>query len=115
MKITHLYTGKDNKSHFEDINYENSIVKELGAYTEKLPASGIMFRESYPGNLFEMHNAPQPQYIIYLEGEVEVTTSSGETRVFKAGDVLFANDTTGEGHISKALTAGRSAVITTLL
>jgi quercetin dioxygenase-like cupin family protein len=82
MKITHLYTGADNKSHFEDINHENDIVKELGAYTKKMPASGIMFRETHLGNVFEMHNALQPQYIIYLEGEIEVTTSSGETRVF---------------------------------
>ena len=113
MKITHLYTGKDNKSHFEDIHHENDVIKELGAYTKKMPASGVMFRETYLGNVFEMHNAPQPQYIIYLEGEVEVTTSGGETRVFKPGDVLFANDTTGEGHISRAIKAGKSIIVTT--
>lgn len=78
-----------------------------------MSASGIMFRETHLGNVFEIHNAPQPQYIIYLEGEVEVTTSSGETRVFNPGDVLLANDTTGEGHISKALSTGRSIIVKT--
>lgn len=113
MKITRLYTSKDNKSHFEDIHHENDIIKELGAYSKKMPASGIMFRETHPGKVFEMHNAPQPQYIIYLEGEIEVTASGGEMRIFKPGDVLFANDTTGEGHISKTIKAGKSIIVTT--
>ena len=60
-----------------------------------------------------MHTAPQPQYIIYLEGEVEVSASGGETRRFKPGNVLFATDTEGEGHVSKMITKGKSAIITT--
>lgn len=72
-----------------------------------------MFRDFEPDMVYEMHNAPQPQYIIYLEGEVEVIASGGETRRFKPGDVLFATDTTGEGHVSRMLTNGRSVIVTT--
>ncbi len=113
MIITKLFTGADGKSYFEDIDCGHESIQPLGAYSKKYAASGIQFRDFVPGSVFEMHNAPQPQYIVYLEGEVEVIASGGETRKFKPGDVLFATDTEGEGHISKTLTKGRSVVITT--
>jgi hypothetical protein len=113
MIITKLYTGEDGKSYFEDIDCGHETKHLLGWYSKKIFATGIMFRDFEPNLVYEMHNAPQPQYIIYLEGEVEVITSAGEKRIFRPGDVLFAADTTGDGHTSKMLTSGRSVVITT--
>ena len=65
-----------------------------------------------PGSEFNWHTAPQPQYIVYLDGEVEVEVSGGEKRVFKAGDVLLANDLHGMGHVTRTITHGRSLIIT---
>ncbi len=113
MIITKLYTGDDGKSHFTNVECGHETLRQLGWYSKKFSSSGIIFRDFEPGLIYEMHNAPQPQYIIYLEGEVEVTASGGETKRFKPGDVLFATDTTGEGHISKMLTKGRSVIVTT--
>lgn len=87
--------------------------QELGNYSIPHPVTSIMFREFEPGRHFDWHNAPQPQYIVYLDGEVEVEIGSGEKRLFKQGDVLFASDLTGKGHISRTLTKGRSLVVTT--
>lgn len=101
MKIHILYTGKDNKSYFLEKNIEISIKHPLGFYSKKHSVSGMLFREFKAGITFDLHNAPQPQYIIYLEGEVSVSTTSGETKIFKAGDILFATGVTGEGHITK--------------
>jgi len=112
MQITKLITKEDNKSYFVDIEIENKHEHPLGQYTERLPASSITFREFKPGANFDWHTAPQIQYIIYLSGEVEVQTSGGETRVFKAGDILLAADLTGQGHITKTLTAGTSIIVT---
>jgi quercetin dioxygenase-like cupin family protein len=50
------------------------------------------------------HSAPQPYVCIVLSGEAEVATSDGEARRFHAGDVLFCNDLTGKGHVTRALT-----------
>lgn len=113
MKITKLFTGTDNKSHFIEIDSESTIERELGRYSKPYPASGIIFRDFDKDAVYSWHNAPQPQYIVYLEGEVEIETSSGEKRVFKAGDILFATDLTGQGHITKTLTKGRAVIITT--
>ena len=51
------------------------------------------------------------QYIIYLDGKVEIEASGGETKVFQGGDVLLAADLTGAGHLSRVLQEGRSLVI----
>jgi uncharacterized cupin superfamily protein len=112
-KYVTLYTGADNKSHFREDDPGVESQQPLGSYSRKFSTTGMMFRLFKGGAKFNWHNAPQPQYIIYLEGEVEVEASSGEKRVFKAGDVLFATDTNGEGHITRTLTDGRSIIVTT--
>lgn len=75
--------------------------------------SSMMLREFKKGAEFDWHNAPQPPYIIYLEGEIEVEASGGETRIFRPGNILFAADMTGKGHISRTLTHGRSVIVMT--
>lgn len=114
MKFTKIYTGDDNKSYFTEIDAGHETKQPLGDYSKKLPVKGMMFRDFEKGACFDWHPAPQPQYIIYLEGEVEVEASGGEKRIFKPGDVLFAADVTGKGHISKTLTKGRSVIVTTI-
>jgi hypothetical protein len=52
----------------------------------------------------DQHTAPRRQLVITLSGEVEIETSDGNTRRFRQGDVLLADDTTGVGHISRCLT-----------
>lgn len=111
MKITHLYTGTDSHSYFEELNIELNNENPLGFYSKKFPAENILFRESPAGAQLDWHNAPQKQYIIYLEGEFEVTTSLGDNKIFTSGDILLANDLTGKGHRTKALTAGKTVVI----
>lgn len=113
MKFTKLYTGADNKSHFMEVDAGIESKNPLGFYSKKYSAVGLMFRNFEKGASFNWHTAPQPQYIIYLEGEVEVEASGGEKRIFKSGDVLFASDLTGKGHITKTLSKGRSIIVTT--
>lgn len=45
--------------------------------------------------------APAAQYVVYLDGLMSVITSDGQTRQFKAGDVLRVEDLAPcKGHIS---------------
>ncbi len=57
--------------------------------SERLPAHGVIFRESEPGYDLDWHCAPRRQYIVLLDGE---------TRHFAGGDVLRVEDTSGKGH-----------------
>ncbi|MCD6055193.1 MAG: Cupin domain [Gammaproteobacteria bacterium] len=109
--IVEMYTGDDDKTYFRNLLINTPIPHPLGAYSDPCPATGIVFRQFNANAFFDWHTAPQAQYIIYLEGEVEVKTSGGETRRFTAGDILLANDTRGAGHITKTLSAGRSLIV----
>jgi uncharacterized cupin superfamily protein len=113
MKYITLFTGEDKKSHFKEVDAGFEKKHPIGNYSKKYTVKGMMFRDFEKGASFDWHNAPQPQYIIYLEGEVEVEASGGEKRTFKPGDLLFATDLTGKGHITRTLTKGRSVIVTT--
>ncbi|WP_298772709.1 cupin domain-containing protein [uncultured Shewanella sp.] len=90
---------------------EGSIKKELGLYSIPYPVSTLQFRDFEAGHYFDWHPAPQAQFIFYLEGQVEITASDGTRKTFKAGDILFANDTQGKGHITNTLTKGRAIIV----
>jgi hypothetical protein len=102
MKITRLYTGADNESHFEEkeVEFKFSGDTEVSA-TE--PAAGIMFRRAPITHLSDFHPAPRRQYVITLSGQVEIETGDGTVKRFGPGDVMLADDTTGHGHITRVV------------
>ena len=97
MLIVRIYTGDDGESHFEDIDlpYEQMETSEKTAVEN---AENIHFRRYQPGSFIDWHQAPRRQYVITLEGQVEVGLGDGTKRIFSAGDVLLADDLTGRGH-----------------
>lgn len=56
----------------------------------------IIFRRTDGSYDLDIHTAPQRQYIVMLNGAVDVTTTDHETRRFADGDILLVEDTTGE-------------------
>jgi len=103
MKAVKIITKKDGKSAFVDfdINIENS--GDLGSLSETYPVKGLIFRETSGDYDYDWHNAPARQFVLILEGEVDITTGENETRRFRTGDILLVEDTTGQGHISRAV------------
>ncbi len=71
--------------------------------SKRLPATGIIFREVQPTYDLDWHPAPRRQYIINLDAGVQITASDGESRMIGAGEVILVEDTTGKGHLSKAV------------
>ena len=74
-----------------------------GKLSKRLPATGIIFREVPPTYDLDWHPAPRRQYIINLDAGVEITASDGQARKIGAGEVILVEDTTGKGHLSKAV------------
>ena len=103
MRIHHLYTDKDGESHFADIEVEWVEVKGASRYSERLAATGIIFRETGGDYDLDWHTAPRRQYIINLDAGVKLTASDGEARIIGAGEVILVEDTTGKGHLSQAV------------
>ena len=101
-KVTRLYTGDDGQSHFGEIEVEMEQ-NVVGHISEQFPATGIIFRETSESYDYDFHVAPRRQYVINLDGAVEITVGSGEKRVMGVGEMFLAEDTTGQGHISRAV------------
>jgi len=103
MRIHRLYADANGESHFQDVDIELTESTRAGRLSPPLPASGIIFREVSPEYDLDWHTAPRRQYIVNLEGGVEITASDGETRRIGAGEILLVEDTWGKGHRSRAL------------
>ena len=102
MKVTRIYTGDDGQSHFEDIEYDLSA-SAAGRVSELIPAQGMILRET-PGDYnLDFHPAPRRQFVINLDAAVEISVGDGTKRVFGPGEVFLAEDTTGQGHMSRAI------------
>src|SRR5215467_2573391 len=87
MRIHNLYTDANGQSHFRDIEVEWVEETRSGKLSKRLPATGIIFREVPPTYDLDWHPAPRRQYIINIG----------------AGEVFLVEDTTGKGHLSKAI------------
>jgi quercetin dioxygenase-like cupin family protein len=102
MKIVRLYTGADQKSHFEEIELKFSGDQKI-LTTDARAATSAVFRCVPPGTVLERHPAPRRQYVVTVSGSWEIEAGNGAVRRFKSGDVMLADDTTGEGHISRVV------------
>ena len=103
MRVVRLYTGPDNKSHFEDIQVPLKDGGKVGFISELYKATGVVFRENTGDYNYDFHPAPRRQYVVNLDGEVEIEVGDGTRRILRTGDILLAEDTTGQGHISRAV------------
>ena len=103
MNVTRIYTGEDGESHFEDVNIPLCNRGAIGKLSTVEHANGVIFRETDGSYDYTWHPAPQRQYVITIEGEVEIEVGDGTVRQFGVGEVLLAEDTTGRGHISRAV------------
>jgi uncharacterized cupin superfamily protein len=102
MKIVRLYTANDQKSHFEEIDMKFGGNQAM-LTTDTRAASSAVFRCAPAGLVIDRHPAPRRQFLVTLSGSWEIEASNGVKRVFKTGDVMLADDTSGEGHISRVL------------
>lgn len=113
MRIVRVYTGEDQQSHFEQIEVTLKAGR-AGRLSELFAATGILFRETDPGLELDFHTAPRRQFAITLSGRVEIECGDGSKESFGPGDILLADDTTGQGHISRDIGGPRLGIFVPL-
>ncbi len=112
MKILRVFTGEDGKSHFEDIDIPLDEEHEFGSMSALHEARGVIFRKNPANYDLDFHNAPRRQYVVNLQGTLELETGDGSKRRLEPGDILLGEDKTGQGHITRAVDGpGRSLFI----
>ena len=109
MQITRVYTGSDGQSHFEKIEIPLQASR-YGSLSELFEAEGVIFRETPAGGELDFHNAPRRQFVVTLSGEVEIECGDGSKRRLGPGEILLADDTTGQGHITREIQAPRRSL-----
>ena len=100
MNITRIYTDTNGDSVFEDLTIGLSDQGDIGKFKEHAVERFFWSDGDYD---YDFHHAPQRQFIIMLDGEIEIETSRLEKRRFRAGDILLAEDTTGKGHRTRSI------------
>ena len=109
MRAARIYTGADQRSHFEDLDIPLKP-GNYGSLSELVPAEGVIFRETPVGGALDFHVAPRRQFVITLAGLVEVECGDGTKRRFGPGDIMLADDTTGQGHITREVQGPRRSL-----
>jgi hypothetical protein len=105
MKITRVYADEHGESHFADQEIELRDAGSIGRLSEAIPAREVILRQNDPGYDYDWHVAPNRQFIVLLDGQIEIETSDGARRTFRGGDILLMEDTTGRGHRTRNVEA----------
>ena len=101
MRIHRIFTLESGDSAIE--------IREVPLKGDGRPASpvfeaeSIFFRETPQGHVQDYHNAPRRQLIFITSGILELETSQGQRFIIRPGDILFTEDFTGKGHITRSL------------
>ena len=101
MAIIRLYAGADGASHFEAIEPALQPRGDQSASAELIPGSGILVRRFEPERSNDWHHAPGRYAVFTLSGAVDIEIGDGSVRRLGPGDVLIAEDLTGQGHATR--------------
>ena len=94
-KVVRVYTTPDGGSRVEDVT--------ISPDAKPIPVTR-MTAGGYRGSgarAPDWHNAPRKQFAINMTGELEVELTDGTRRKI-GSDLVFLEDTTGKGHITRA-------------
>lgn len=103
VKVTRLYTGPDGKTKVEE--YEVPLAAQANGtfLSQSVAVTGLQFRRTDQDYYLDWHPASNRQYVVTLSGESEIELEGGRKLRLGPGHILLAEDTTGQGHISRAV------------
>ena len=100
MAIIRIHTGSDGKSHFQEIVPKLEARGDKSETAELIPGSGIIVRRFEPTRSNPWH-APGRYAVFTLSGAVDIEIGDGTVRRLGVGDILIAEDLTGQGHATR--------------
>ncbi len=92
----------DGASVFDEMEVELADAGTIGSLSKPNPVTSIVFRETPPDHDFVWLPAPHHQYMVLLDGEIEIESGMSEKRRFRGGDILLLEDTWGSGHRTRS-------------
>ena len=117
MKFPRIYTDEQGETHIgvRDVPAHEARVgpppNPVGQMTETEAVSSFVAFSAPAGTEVPSHNAPQPYICIVLSGEGEVVTSDDTTLRLGPGELIYCDDVSGKGHVTRSITDVRLAFI----
>jgi hypothetical protein len=93
LLLPELFTDSDGRAKFRDIRLNLSEGTSAAHLSPLAQGTGHQFRVSPVGFRSNFHCTTSPQWLIVLQGAMEIGLQDGSSRIFKAGDCFFSNDT----------------------
>lgn len=103
VKVTRMFTGPDGKTHAEEIQIPLGAPRGATERSDTIDVTGVQFVRTSTAYDLDWHNAPRRQYVVTVSGESEVIIGDGSKIHLSPGHIMLAEDTTGQGHISRAV------------
>lgn len=100
-RVFHLWTGPDGLTRAEQLEVAEPRGTAIATLLRRT-AARVTVGGSAPGAGFGFHVASQPTLLIPIFGTMIIGLNDGTEHVMRHGDLAYAEDCTGEGHISRA-------------
>jgi hypothetical protein len=112
MQIVAIISGSDGHSRFEVREVlPIKVVEGEVRLSKSVACSSLLIHEFDAHFVNDWHNPPYPQYVVVLEGELQIQLEDSSVKNFKSGEIFLAADTMGRGHRTVAVRAGRCLVV----
>ena len=111
FRVTRVYS-RDQASYFEDLPPFQGHLRDQDYLTDRMAAKAYRIHQYAQGHYEDWHTPFIASCaIIFLCGRQQIEISSGEKRIFSLGDLLYLEDTQGQGHRTYGLEAGTSLIL----
>lgn len=108
MKIITFYATATGESRFRELAVPFEVRRDDGLghtllLSNAYASPNVQFVELPEGMTQDWHNAPARQLVTVLSGVIEVETTDGQQRQWRAGEVFLPADITGRGHRTRCI------------
>ena len=97
ITLPELYTGADGAARFRARPLALSEGTPMTRLSALAPSGGWQWRRSPAGFASDFHCTTTPQWLLVLQGRMEIGLQDGSTRVFGPGECFYSNDTLPAG------------------
>jgi hypothetical protein len=106
LNLPLLLTGVDGLAHWQEKPFPLSEGNPSARLSRVLPATALQWRQSPVGFRSDFHVTTTPQWLIVLQGIMEIGLQNGSWRAFHAGQGFYSGDLLPAGAVFNAALHG---------
>ena len=92
-----LFTDTDGRARFREESLDLPEGTPSSQLSALFPSEGYQLRHSPVGFRSSFHCTVTPQWVVILQGQMEIGLQDGSSRVFRPGDHFYSDDRLPEG------------------